>query len=486
MRSLPKAADLSAIVVPPANNQPPVQLRVMVGLVAGATVVVLDFFVVLACLPAIQQALGATGGQVQWVMAAYAVANSSFLILGGRLGDLLGRRRVFLWGLCGFTASTVACSFAGSPNELIIFRALQGLSGALLQSQVLGLMAINFEGARRQQAFGRYGAAMGVAGIGAQLLAGGLLQWLPADTGWRACFLLSTPVCALAAWAAWHALEGQRSTARGVDLVGALLFAATLGSLGSFLTAMREERAAQSSPLLLAVTLVSAVTLTVWIRQGRRSGAERIIPAEAFEGNDFAYWLVKVILFYGGVASLYFVLSLELRTVSAFTPMQVGLYFALLGACFAATSSATRLRRHLRERWASTGILMLLCGHTVMLLAADQASTVNQALLFALSSAAQGTGIGLILAPLLEQTIARTVNGAVSVGSGMVASAQQMGNSIGICLIGLVYFPPHSPQAPLRGLYGLTGAVAYLDLLLLGLAVMFALRRQRSRVVVLD
>lgn len=479
MRTLPDGAALSGVVVPPANNPAPFQARVMVGLVSGATVAVLDFFVVLACLPAIQQALGATGAQVQWVMAAYAAANGSFLILGGRLGDLLGRRRVFLWGLCGFTASTVACSFAGSPNELVALRALQGLSGALLQPQVLGLMAINFEGARRQQAFGRYGAAMGVAGIGAQILAGGLLQCLPPDTGWRACFLLSTPLCALAAWGAWRAVEGPRSIARGVDLVGALLLAATLASLGGFLTGLRQTQAAQSSPLLLAASLASATALTVWIRRGRRQGAQRIIPAGVLQGNDFAYWLVKIMLFYGGVASLYFVLSLELRTVSGFSPVQVGLYFALLGACFAATSSAIRLRRHLRDRWAATGILVLLCGHALMLLAAAQAAPVNQALLFALSCAAQGSGIGLILAPLLEQSIAR-VQGAVSVGSGMMASAQQLGNSIGICLIGLVYLPPGSPQAPLRTFYGLTGAMAYLDLLLLSLAVMFALQRQRS------
>ena len=484
MPTLPEASAQSAAPAPLPHAQASNQRRLMVGLVAGAMVVALDFFVVLACLPTIQQSLGATTAQVQWVMAAYAAANGSFLILGGRLGDLLGRRRVFLWGLGGFTASALACSLASSPNELVVFRVLQGLSGALLQPQVLGLMSINFEGERRQQAFGRYGAGMGLAGIGAQILAGSLLQWLPLDTGWRVCFLLSTPLCALAAWGAMRAMEGPRATSRSVDLVGALLLAATLGCLGGFLTVIREAHSARSVMLMLIAGFGSALVFGAWIQQGRRSGAARIIPAGVLATNEFAYWLAKIILFYGGVASLYFVLALELRTAAGFSPMQVGLYFALLGACFAATSSAVHLRRHLGERWASVGIVVLLSGHTLMLLASIQPAPVSQALLFALSCATQGTGIGLILAPLMEKTIARAAKGAASVGSGMAASAQQMGNSIGICLIGIAYFAPASSGAPLHSLHGLPGAVAYLDLLLLTLAMTFALDRRRPRVTV--
>ena len=477
---------LPTAAVPLSDAEAANPSRLMVGLVAGAMVVVLDFFVVLACLPTIQQAMGATSAQIQWVMAAHAAANGSFLILGGRLGDLLGRRRVFLWGLCAFSASALACSLASSPTELIVFRALQGLSGALLQPQVLGLMSINFEGGQRQQAFGRYGAGMGLAGIGAQLLAGSLLQWLPLDTGWRACFLLSTPLCLLAAWGALRAVEGTRSSARGVDLIGALLLAATLGCLGGFLTVIREADPAQAALLLLAATLCCALVFGAWLRLGRLSGAARIIPAGVLSTNEFSFWLTKIILFYGGVASLYFVLALELRTEAGFSPMQVGLYFALLGACFAVTSSAVRLRRHLAERWAWVGILVLLCGHTLMLSASVQHTPLSQALLFVLSCAAQGTGIGLMLAPLMEQTIARTAEGAVSVGSGMAASAQQMGNSMGICLIGLAYFGADSSWAPGLPLHGLLGAVAYLDLLLVCLAMMFVLRRSRPRLAATD
>lgn len=462
---------------------PPAQRPVLIGLIAGATVVVLDFFIVLACLPSIEHALDASSAQMQLIMAAYAIANGTFLVLGGRLGDLLGRKRVFMWGLGSFALASAACGLATSPVMLILFRVLQGISGALLQPQVLGLLTVNFEGPRQRRAFGYYGAAMGLAGILAQVVAGTMLELLPAGAGWRACFLLSVPVCALAAHGARHAADGRRSAVKGVDFVGAGLLASTLGCLGAFLTTVREPNRPMPAWVLLAAALLTAALFAIWLARGRATGAERIIPPGILGANGFGFGLLKIVAFFSGVASLYFVLALELRVASGFRPIQVGLYFALIGVCFALASSSVRLRALVGERWATAGLSILLTGHTLMAWASVGASGSTKALIFGVSCAAQGIGIGLILAPLMERTISRAPRNEVSMGSGMAASAQQMGNSLGICLIGLAYFGsgPSSPAATL--FHGMPVAVVHLDITLLCLASLFGIGSHRLQPV---
>jgi MFS family permease len=113
--------------------------------------------------------------------------------VGGRLGDVFGRRRLFLIGLALFAAASAACGLATSATALIAYRALQGLAGAMLQPQVLGLLSVNFDSKERPRVFGLYAAALGCAGIAAQLIGGTLVEFLPLDLGWRACFLIVVP-----------------------------------------------------------------------------------------------------------------------------------------------------------------------------------------------------------------------------------------------------------------------------------------------------
>jgi MFS family permease len=135
--------------------------RALAGLLFGAALVVLDFFIVLACLPTIEQTLGASKAQLQMVMAAYAIANGSFLVVGGRLGDALGRRRLFFLGMAGFTLASAGCGLSTSAPMLIGWRLLQGLSGALLQPPGARSARRHFEPAERQRVFGWYAAALG-------------------------------------------------------------------------------------------------------------------------------------------------------------------------------------------------------------------------------------------------------------------------------------------------------------------------------------
>ena len=463
---------------PLGSTIPPSQRPALIGLVAGAAVVVLDFFIVLACLPSIEATLGATRAQLQLVMAAYAIANGSCLILGGRLGDVLGRKRVFMVSLGAFALASAACGLATSAFMLILFRVLQGVAGAMLQPQVLGLLAVNFRNAARPRVFGLYGAAMGMAGIAAQIVGGSMVELMPIQFGWRACFLLSLPLCALAAHFAASAVEGERSKSREIDFVGALLLAVTLGCACAFLTIGREHGWPIPSWIVFASGALGALLFGGWLAIGRAFGAQRIIPAGMLAANGFGFALVTILVFYCGVASLYFVLALELRDAAGFSPIQAGLAFAWLGLCFAVASSSKRLKAAIGPRWVVAGMSVLLCGHLAMALAALQLSGVPRVLAYVLGCGLQGTGIGLLMAPLIAIAVSRVSSDLVSIGGGIVAATQQVGNSLGICVIGFAYFGSAETSSRFTGA---GGAVAYLVVMLGLLALLMRSGSVRRR-----
>ncbi|MET0660307.1 MAG: MFS transporter, partial [Steroidobacteraceae bacterium] len=195
----------------------------LIGLLSAASIVVLDFFIVLACLPSIEQTLGASKAQLQLILASYAVANASLLVVGGRLGDALGRKRVMTLGVLLFAVASLACGLATSPWILIAFRVLQGLAGALVQPQVLGLLSVNFDDHEKPRIFGLYAAALGFAGVAAQLLGGLFVGLLPDNLGWRVCFIVTVPLCCFAlVWSA-RAREGAHASSRSIDLLGSIL-----------------------------------------------------------------------------------------------------------------------------------------------------------------------------------------------------------------------------------------------------------------------
>ena len=441
--------------------------RLLIGLLTGAAVVALDFFIALACLPSIEQSLGASPAQLQLVMAAYAIANGSFLIVGGRLGDVLGRRRVFIWGIGFFALASAACGWATTVTALLVFRALQGAAGALLQPQVLGLLALNFDASKRQRVFGLYAAALGIAGILAQLLGGALVEWLPPDLGWRMCFWLAVPMCLLAAWMSRGADQGSRAQDRAVDGVGAVALGVALGCLASVLTMGREAGWPSWTWLVLGIGMASALFFKGWQASGARSGSARILPEGLLSQNRLWLALAMVLVFYAGVASYYFVLALELRGASSLTPVQVGLVFGWLGTCFVLTSSSRGLKRWVGQRWALVGMVCLGAGHAGIALSAIALSASAQLAGLLLSIVPQGLGLGLLMGPLMAQAVSKVAAEHASLGGGLAAATQQIGNSMGICAIGAAYYAPNllHPDQILAAMAYLIGVLALLALL---------------------
>lgn len=452
----------------------PGKSKLLLGLLSGASIVVLDFFIVLACLPAIEQVMGATQAQLQLILAAYAVANASLLVVGGRLGDAFGRRRVMQLGVAAFAVSSLACGLATTPWTLIVFRAAQGLSGAMVQPQVLGLLTVNFDRQERPRVFGLYAAALGCAGIAAQLLGGLFVGFLPVDVGWRACFLASVPLCAAAMVLSRTAKDGEHGPSRKIDLVGALLLGLTLACMCTFLTMGREQHWPRWSFGVLAVGVLSAFSFLRWQAAGYEVGAERIIPRGILVHNSFWVSLVSIFGFYCGVASLYFVLALELRLRHGYSAVQVGLFFGWLAAFFVATSTMKRVKLAIGERWTEIGLGSLFAGHIAMMLAGSESAGASQVMGFVASCALQGAGIGCLMGPLMATALSTVPGQQASIAGGIASSMQQVGNSLGIAAIGFAYFGGTASTGT-----SLPGAVGYLCLVVLAVGVLVAAQKRR-------
>jgi MFS family permease len=471
----------------------------MWGLLLASCTVVLDFFVVLACLGVIESTIGASKAQLQLVLGAYAIANAAMLIVGGRLGDLLGRKRTLHVGLGLFALASIGCATATDPATLILFRAGQGVAGALMQPQVLGLLSVSFQGPGRTRAFDLYAATMGFAAVSAQLIGGALVGLLPADVGWRACFWLSVPLCLGSAWWARGVIDpskppatstsgatpgGQASAVRGfsglpslfrrIDLVGALLLGTLLACLCAALTLGYEQGWPEWSQQALVMAAACAVALWAWQALGRKLGHHRIIPPGVLSANRFWLALLTIAAFYAGVASLYFVIALELRDKASLPPLGVAAVLCVMAASFVTASSSRRVKAWVGAWWAETGLGMLALGHLVMWAASTlaDASPWAQLSVYALAVLLQGLGIGLIMGQLVGTSLAKVPVQWASVGGGMASTLQQIGNSMGIAGVGLAYLRDD-------GQSGSTGAaVAYFLVLL---AVVLALRLAAGR-----
>jgi MFS family permease len=447
-------------------------------ILAGAFMVALDFFIVIVALPSIARDLTATPGQLQLIVAGYAIANAAGLIAGGKLGDLFGRRQMFLAGMALFGITSVACGLATSGLMLVLMRFAQGASGALLHPQVLALLGLNFPGAKRARAFAAYAMAMGLAGVAGQLVGGVLIELDFAGTGWRACFFINAPIALLAIVLGTQLLErdAPAATTRRVDVWGMVLTAASLTCLIVPLSYGREALPELwNGALLLAA---AALFIAFGFSQRRRglNGLSVMIPPELVSMRLFRLGVGTVLVFYAGIASFYFVLGLHLQSTLGTSALHSGLVFALLGAAFfAASMSGTALGRKVKRPLVELGALVLIAGHLVQGAVALEGLGIAAMLVPLLI---EGAGIGLIMAPLVSLALSRTPPQHAGVAAGVLSTMQSTGNALGVAALGLSYLAaPWLPAGVGAGHARFAGALGLLALL--SLAVWALARRIR-------
>ncbi|MEV5876134.1 MFS transporter [Streptomyces sp. NPDC052101] len=414
----------------------------LLTLLLGTALPMIDFFIVNVALPTIEHDLHASAATLEMVVAGYAVAYAVLLVLGGRLGDGHGRRRLFLWGVAGFGVTSLACGLAPSAGWLVAARVAQGAASAALLPQVLATIHATTSGERRARAVALYGSVGGVSVVLGQVLGGVLVAADPAGTGWRAVFLVNVPVALAALVCAVRAVPDSRveRPARG-DLAGTALLAATLTAL---LLPLTEGRAAGwplwSVLLLCAAPVCAAGFYRVELR-AERAGAGPLLPPSLLAAPEVRRGLLLGLPVFIGFAGWMFVSAVTLQQGLGYGALGAGLTLVPMGAAqFAASMLAPRAVRRFGGRAVTLAAVLHIAGlatvtATALLGPWPRLSPLALSPGLVLCGLGQGLQLPLYYRILLAAIPARLAG----VGSGLAATLQQSCLAVGVATLGSLF-----------------------------------------------
>jgi EmrB/QacA subfamily drug resistance transporter len=443
-------------------------------LMAAVFLIVLDFFIVNVALPAIQAGLHASASALEWVVAGYGLAFAVLIITAGRLGDQVGRRRMLVIGLCGFTIASTACGLAPSAGALIAFRIVQGAAAAVISPAVLAIIGVTYQGPERARALSIYGMTMGLASAGGQLVGGLLINADIAGIGWRTIFLVNLPVGLAAIALAPRLVEESRAgEARRLDPAGMALITAALAAIVLPLI----EGRAHGWPLWTWLSFAAGVGLLAGfvVAQrvlARRGGAPLLDPV-LFKTRSFAAGLTTQLVYWCTQASGYLFLALYLQQGRGLSALQAGLVFTLLAGAYLATSlRAPALTMRYGRSLLAAGACLLALGYAVLLAAVAAIGTGGSIAALVPGLLLVGAGQGLCITPLTTTVLAHADPQRAGAVSGALSTMQQAGNALGVAATGVIFFGAldggygHAFALSLAELAGLLVVVAGLTRLL--------------------
>jgi EmrB/QacA subfamily drug resistance transporter len=405
---------------------------VLVATVLGSSMAMLDSTVVNVALPTIGRNLNASLAGLQWTVTAYTLTLAGLILLGGSLGDRLGRRRVFLVGVVWFALASALCGLAPSIGVLIGARVLQGVGGALLTPGSLAIIQSTFAADDRPRAVGAWSGLGGVASAIGPVLGG----WLVQVAGWRWVFLLNLPLAvAVVVVTRRHVPETRDTSVRGgFDVAGAVLTALALAGI-TYALIEAPEKSSKVGVAVAGLLGVAAGVAFVLIERRRTRAPDKVtpmLPLDVFASRQFTVINVITFLVYGAFGGLLFLLVLQLQVVAGFSPLEAGsalLPVTLLMLTLSAPSGS--LAQRIGPRWPITiGTILLAIGMGLMTRIGPHASYSTDVLP---AVVVFGLGLSLTVAPLTATVLASAdvrhagvasgVNNAVARAAGLVAVA---------------------------------------------------------------
>lgn len=421
----------------PDDKLDPRRWMALVILLTGAFLPPLDFFIVNVALPSIREDFRASASTMQLIISGYATTYAVMLITGGRLGDLYGRRNVFLAGMVGFAAASALCGFAWSPAALVAGRILQGFAAAIMAPQALASINAIFPDHEKSKALSFYALTFGVASMVGLFLGGALIALDILGLGWRAIFLINLPVIAVAAPSAFIMLRETRSERPSkLDLGGALLIAIALSALIAPLIEGRE----QGWPIWLILMLATSLPffLLFWRHEKHleSTGKDPILAPSLLQNRGLLRGLLAALFFYA-LAAFWLIFSVYQQGGLGLTPFEAGL--AILPAAVGFVLGPFASERILRVFGRfSAGAGMVLQAAGLFGTAALISNGLPQFLFAALFLIGAGQGIALPnLVKSIVQRVDRTQSG---LASGLVNSMFQIGGALAAAIVGGLFF----------------------------------------------
>ncbi|MGW1196776.1 MFS transporter [Streptomyces sp. NPDC002536] len=442
----------SATAAPPAADR---RRWLALAVVMTATFLdLVDVTIVNIAIPSIQRDIDASFNAIQWITAGYALAFAVGLITGGRLGDIYGRKRLFLIGIGGFTVASAVCGAATGPGMLIAARVLQGGMAALMVPQVLSIIHVTFPAEERGKVFGMFGAMIGLGSVTGPLIGALLTEWNLFGLEWRPIFLVNLPVGLAGLVLGMRFItESKAPSALRLDLVGVLLASAGLLMLLYPLTQGREMGWPVWGFGSMAASLaVFAVFLRHERAKARKDGSP-LVELSLFRIKSFTAG-IGVQLTYGLVSGIFFLIwTVYMQTGLGWSPLHAGLT-GLPFSLAAAVSSGVSVQQLVPRFGRGTlhaGALVKLAGVLLYLWEAEQYGTGITSLQMALPLAVMGIGMGLIIAPITDTILSEVPSEHAGSASGLINTTNQVGLAFGLGLVSVVFFGVVDDADPARG-----------------------------------
>jgi MFS family permease len=453
--SAPPPAPSAAATPPPGHRTRWLAAAV---LIVGALMDMIDLTIVNVALPTIRRDLHASATQLEWVVSAYMLAFAAALIIAGSLGDLFGRKRVFLSGVGLFGVASLGAGLAQSPGQLIACRVIQGVAAAAMAPQVLATFRTMFGPKERGQAFGLYGAMLGFASAIGLVLGGVLTEASLFGWSWRSVFFVNVPVAVIALAAGLKFIpESRDRAARRPDLPGGALLAGSLVAIVYPLLEGRQLGWPWWSWLLLAAGVTGLAGLCA--RESRRtrrpapesratphSRATRrplapLVRPQLFRIPAFAAGLGAQLAFSAGLQGFFLMFALWLQAGEHFSPLRAGLTAVAfsVGSFLAAPFAVPMAQRYGRVVLAIGGVLMA-AGLWGVVLGAKHVTVAGSPWPIVPGLVVAGLGLALLVIPLVNVVLAAVPAEVAGGASGLFSTAQQLGGAVGVAITGTVFF----------------------------------------------
>ena len=411
-------------------------------LIIGALMDMIDLTIVNVALPTIRRDLHASATSLEWVISGYMLAFAAALIIAGSLGDRLGRKRVFLFGVGLFGVASLAAGLSQTAAELIACRVIQGAAAAAMAPQVLATFRTIFAAKERGQAFGLYGAMLGFASaIG--LLAGGvlteanLLGW-----SWRSVFFVNVPVALVALIAGiWFIPETRDPAVRRPDLLGGGLLAGSLVAIVYPLLEGRELGWPWWTWVLLAAG-VAGLGLLAWREAARRRpDIAPLLQPRLLRIPAFCAGLGVQLMFSAGIQGFFLTFALWLQAGEHFSPLRAGVTaVAFSVGSFVLAPFAVPMAQRYGRRVLVIGAALMAAGMAGVLLGSGHVTLAGNPWPAVPGLVVAGAGLSLLVIPLVNVVLAAAPASAAGAASGLFSTAQQLGGALGVAVTGTAYF----------------------------------------------
>jgi EmrB/QacA subfamily drug resistance transporter len=443
-------------------------------MIVGALMDMIDVTIVNVALPTIRRDLHASATQLEWVISGYMLAFAAGLIIAGNLGDLLGRKRIFLLGAGLFGLASLCAGLSASGPELITARVVQGAAAAAMAPQVLATFRAIFAAGERGKAFGIYGAMLGFASAVGLVLGGVLTEANLFGWSWRSVFFINVPVAACALIAGTRIIpETQDPGARRPNLPGAVLLASSLVAIVYPLLEGRQLGWPGWVWLLLGAGVAGLCGLGMLENRRRGRQAAPLLRPWLFRVPAFAAGLGVQLAFSAGMQGFFLAFALWLQIGEHFSPLKAGLTaVAFSVGSFIGAPAAVPLAQRYGRRVLASGAALMVAGIIGVAIAAPHIGVDGSPWPVVPGLVVAGAGLALLVVPLVNVVLAAVPAEIAGGASGLFSTAQQLGGALGVALLGTVFFgylDGHSFQAALThtapyaiGAFALCGVLSML------------------------